>query len=394
VGDPQLQLAGLPADGAPLEFSIEIGVLPNAQLGDYAELEVPRREPAVSDEELDAQIEALRERLARLHTVERPAAEGDFVVVDYRGNLLDEGAGSGAGEPLPGGEARDQLIELGGGHTLEELERGLLGAGAGDTRTIEVSFPPGHSSPELAGRRAALEVTVKEVKLKQLPELDEDFAVDAGFDTLEELREDVRSRLLELDGERVEGEFREAALDALVDGSRVDLTPELVKARAREMWERMLHSLGHRGISREAYLKVTGREEDAILAELEPDADRALRREAVLTALVDAEGISPTDEELAAELAPLAEREGLDAGELIERLRSGGRLEDAREDLAARRAVELIAERARAISPAAAHAREKLWTPEQALAEEEAARGREPAPAGGPSRLWTPTDRT
>src|SRR5437879_2536085 len=133
------------------------------------------------------------------------------------------------------------------------------------------------------------------------------------------------------------------------------------------MWERMLHSLSHRGISREAYLRVTGREEDAILAELEPEADSALRREAVLTALVRAEGISPSDEELTEALGSVAEREGREPDALLERLRSSGRLEDAREDLAARRALELVAEHAQAISPEKAHAREKLWTPEQAL---------------------------
>src|SRR6202011_4454685 len=127
-------------------------------------------------------------------------------------------------------------------------------------------------------------------------------------------RTDIRTRLLEADEARIEAEFREAALDAVVAGATVPVTPELIKARAREMWERMLHSLSHRGISREAYLKIAAREEADILAEMEPDAELALRREAVLTAVVAAEGISPSDEELLVSIAPAAEREGIEPG--------------------------------------------------------------------------------
>jgi FKBP-type peptidyl-prolyl cis-trans isomerase (trigger factor) len=124
----------------------------------------------------------------------------------------------------------------------------------------------------------------------------------------------------------------------------VALTPELIDARAREMWERMLHSLGHRGISREAYLQILGREEADILAEMLPEAELALRREAVLTAVVAAEGIEPSEEQLLAALAPTAEREGIEPGKLLEQLRGAGRLEEAREDLAAREAIDLIAD--------------------------------------------------
>ena len=233
-------------------------------------------------------------------------------------------------------------------------------------------------------------MTVKEVKVKQLPDLDDDLAIDAGFDDLQQLREDIRRRLLELDEGRIEAEFRQAALDAAVAASRVELPADLVKARARELWERTLHSLSHRGISREAYLKVAGREESQIVAELEPDAELALRREAVLTAVIAAEEISPTDEELLEALQPTAEREEIEPQRLFEQLRSSGRLEDAREDLAARQAVELIAARAKPISTARAQAREQLWTPGQRT-QGEATGARRGAPA--PGELWTPTER-
>jgi trigger factor len=376
VGDPQLDLADLPPQGAALEFSIEIGVLPIAQLGEYRGLEVGRREVVVEREAIEREVEGLRERLARLETVERPARSGDFVVVDY--------LGSTDGEPFNGGEGRDQLVELGSGNLIPGFEEGLEGAGAGEARTIGLSFPVDYPSQELAGRDASFEVTVKEVKHKHLPEVGEDFAVDMGFDSVGELTEDIRTRLGEADAKRVEAEFREAALDAAVASARVDTPAALVQAKSREMWDRMLHSLSHRGISREAYLKITGREEDELIAELASEAAQSLRREAVIAAVIAAEQIVPGDDDLLVLLTPAAEREGSEPRKLLEDLRDSGRLDDVREDLAARQAVELIAAEARPIPIEQAKAREKLWTPES-----ESQRDGDGAEAAA-ARLWTP----
>jgi trigger factor len=376
VGDPQLDLADLPQQGAALEFSIEIGVLPTAQLGEYKGLEVGRREVVVEGDAIQHEIDGLRERLARLETVERPASSGDFVVVDYLGSV--------AGEPFKGGEGRDQLVELGSGNLIPGFEEGLEGTGAGETRTIELSFPGDYPSQELAGADASFEVTVKEVKHKQLPEVDEDFAIDMGFDSVGELTEDIHARLGEADGKRVDAEFREAALDAAVAQAHVETPEALVQAKAREMWDRMLHSLSHRGISREAYLKITGREEDDLIAELTTEAAQSLRREAVIAAVAAAERIVPSEQDLLEVVTPTAEREGLEPQKLLEELRESGRLEEIREDLAARQAVELIAAEAKPISIEQAQAREKLWTPESE--EQQGEDGAESAAA----RLWTP----
>ena len=383
VGDPtvDIDLGELPPQGAALEFSIEIGVLPKAQLGRYKELEVGRGEAAVDEQRLQQEIEALRDRLARLETAERAAAAGDFVVIDYVGSLAGEDGAEQ--QPFAGGEGRDQLVELGSGNLIPGFEEGLLGASAGEQRTLSVTFPDDYGNTELAGRGASFAVTVKEVKAKELPELDDDFAVDAGFDDLQELEQDIRTRLLEADEARVEAEFRQAALDAAVDEAQIEVTPELAQARAREMWERMVHQLGHRGISREAYLQITGREEEEVLQEMTPEAELGLRREAVLTAVVAAESIEPGDEELLEVLAPTAERESVEPETLLTDLRAAGRLEEVREDLATRQAIELIASAAKPIPLEQAQAREKLWTPEK---DEPKA-----APAGS-GKLWTPGD--
>jgi trigger factor len=388
VGDPQLDLGELPPQGGALEFSIEIGVLPKAELGEYKGLEVGRREPEIEDDQIQPELNEMRERLARLQTAERPAEQGDFIVVDYVGSIApaEDAEQDEPWEQFAGGEGRDQLIELGSGNLIPGFEEGLLGASAGEARTVNLTFPADYGNADLAGRDTAFEITVKEVKLKQLPAVDDDFAIDAGFDDLEELRADIRSRLIEADEERIEAEFRQAALDAAVAAARVQVTPELTRARAQEMWERMLHSLSHRGISREAYLQIVGREETEILAEMEPEAEQGLRREAVITAIVAGEGISPSQEQVLAALSPTAEREGVEPQKLLDELRSAGRLEEVREDLAARQAIDLIAEAAKPIPMAQAAARDALWTPEK---EDAAVAGASDA-AGEPARLWTP----
>jgi trigger factor len=283
------------------------------------------------------------------------------------------------GEPFAGGEGRDQLVELGSGRLVPGFEDQLVGAGAGDERTVTITFPDDYGAAELAGKEAQFAVTVKEVKRKDLPELDDDFASDAaGFDTLDELREDVAAKLREADETRVEAEFREAILDAVVKESKVDVPEGLVDARARELWERMLHSLSHQGISKDAYLRIAGRSEDDILEEAKPDAEQALRREAVIAAVIDAENIEPNDGDILDALQASAAREQTTPEKLRARLERAGRLDELRDDLAQRAAIDYLAEQATPISVEQAQARDKLWTPGKEQAEAES------------SRLWTP----
>jgi trigger factor len=340
VGEPQLDLGELPGPGEPLRFSIEIGVRPKAELGEYKGLEVGRREPEVSDEAIGEELDRLRERSARLDTVERAAASGDFVVMDYKGTL--------DGEPFPGGEGRDQMVELGSGRLVPGFEEQLEGAEAGQDRSVTVEFPDDYPAEELAGREAEFAVTVKEIKAKELPELDDDLAAEAGFDTLDELREDIRTRMAADDSTRIEAEFREAVLDSAVEGAKVDVPDALVEARARELWEQMMHSLSHQGISREAYMRISGRGEDEVVEEGKPEAAQALRREAVLAAIIEAEGIEPSEQEILEAVEQAAGEGGgkTSPKKLLERLKSTGRLDTLKEDLAQRKALDLIVESA------------------------------------------------
>lgn len=372
VGEPQLDVPSeLPAQGQPLQFSIEIGVRPTAKLGQYKGLEVGRREPSVDDAQIDEEIERLRDRLATLETVDRPAEQGDFVVIDHEGTV--------DGDPFEGGAARDQLLELGSGRLVPGFEEQLTGARAGEERTVTVTFPEDYPATELAGHEAEFAVTVTEVKAKRLPELDAEFASEAaGFDTLAELRDDIRQRLAERDEQTLEREFEDAVVEAAVAAAEVEVPEKLVHARAHELLEETFAMLSRQGISKDAYLRIAGRDEEALAHEAEPEAAAALKREAVLAAIVEAEGIEPSDDQVREALGPTAERQGTTVEKLFEQLRSGGRLDRVRHEVGTRRAIELLVSEATPISVEQAKARQKLWTP-----------GKEGGERGS-GQLWTP----
>jgi trigger factor len=397
VGDPEVDLGDLPEEGKALKFSFEVGVRPTAKLGTYRGVEVGRREPVADPEVVDAQIEEMRERFARLEVVKRPAENGDFVTIDFVGTI--------DGEPFSGGEGRDQLIDLGAGQLIAGFEDGIVGASAGETRTVEATFPDEYGAQHVAGKTAQFEITVKEVKHKDLPELDDDFASDAaGYDTLEELRESISDELLEHDRKQVDIEFRAAALDAVVAEAEVDVPDALVTARARELLDRMLHALGHQGITKDAYLQISGKTDTELLDDSMPDAEQALRREAVLAAIIEAEQLEPTEEQLLDALEPAAEREQMSRQKLLDRLRHSGRVGHLAQEIAAEQAIDLVVSEAKPIpvedaegtqqataaaprkkAPATRKAAAKkadpadeLWTPDKEKPEAEA------------GKLWTP----
>lgn len=356
VGDPDLDLADLPEPGEPLKFNFEIGVRPTAELGKYKGLEVGRREGEPDPADIDAELAQLRERSARLETVEEPAANSDFVVMDYVGSI--------DGENFEGGEGRDQMVELGTGRLIPGFEEQLEGAAAGEERTVKLNFPDDYGEEHLQGKAAEFAVTVKEVKRKRLPELDDDFAVEAGgFDSIDELREDITGKLREAEERKAEADYREAVLDAVADKAKIEVPEALTRARATELWERMVHSLSHQGINKEMYLQISGKDEEEIVKEALPDAERALRREAVLAAVIDAENIEPADGDILDALQSTAAREDTTPEKLRDKLDKSGRLDDLRDDLAQRAAVDFLVEHATPIEAGRAEAREKIWTP-------------------------------
>lgn len=378
IGDPSIDMASMPEDeGQPLEFKFQVGVRPAAELGTYKGLEVGKEEQEVPDEIVDTEVERVREGFARLEQVERAGAEGDSLLIDFEG-FVD-------GSAFQGGAAEDYLLPLGSGQLIEGFEEQLVGAGAGDEREVKVTFPADYQAEHLAGKDAVFKVTVKEVREKVLPELDDDFASEASeFDTLEELRGDIREKVGEALGSRAEEDFRVAAIDAAVEASTVDVPDELATARATERWERMERQLAQRGMDPNQFLQMQGKSRDELIEETKPDAEKELKREAVVTAIAEAEGIEVTEEEMVEALEHSAEHERTSPEKLLERLRQTGRDSLIREDLRARKAIELVADAAKPIPKEEADARqEKAEAREKLLAPE----GKGDAKSGG---LWTP----
>jgi trigger factor len=370
VGDPDIEISSTPqSEGDPLGFKFEIGIRPTAKLGDYRDLEVGRAETKVPDDIVDREIERVREGFAKLEPVERPAAGGDVLLIDFEG-LVD-------GQAFEGGKASDYLLELGAGQLIEGFEEQLPGVSGGQTREVNVTFPDDYQAEQVAGKEAVFTVEVKEVREKILPSLDDDFASEASeFDTLDELRDDIRSRLSEVIGQRIEQDFRIAAVDAAAEAATMELPDELVAARAAERWERIERQLSARGMNPDAYLQMQGKTREDVIAESKPDAERELKREAVLAAIAEAEGIEVAEEEMLEALAHTAEHERTTPEKLLKRLRESGRDAMIREDIRIRKAIDVVAESAKPIPMEQAEAREKLWTPEKEREE-----------AGS---LWTP----
>ncbi len=374
VGGPSVDVVSTPkAQGEPFVFKFEIGVRPAAELGEYRGLEVGKTETKAPAEMVDREIERIREGFAKLEPVERAAADGDMLLLDFEG-LLD-------GRAFEGGKATDFLLELGGGQMIEGFEEQLAGAKGGETREVAVTFPEDYQSEQVAGKDAVFTVEVKEVREKVLPGLDDGFAAEASeFDTLAELRADIAERLAEALGERAEQDFRIAAVDAAVTEAELDLPDELTTARATERWERIERQLAGRGMSPDAFLQMQGKTREQMIEESKPEAEADLKREAVVAAIADAEGIEVSEEEMVEALEHSAEHENTTPEKLLKRLRESGRDGMIRDDIRFRKAIDLVAESAVPIPKEQAEAREEIWTPEKEAREEDK------------GALWTPGD--
>jgi trigger factor len=353
----------LPDDSdGDFNFTATIDVQPKVEVADWTTLEVGAASAEIPSELVDRELDVIRDAVAELAPVEgRPAQEGDVVIVD----LVSE-----AGE-----SRRDVVVELGGGRLVEELERGLLGMSVGEEK--EIAFEVGDE-----GATQSVAATLKEIKEKMLPPLDDELAKTASeFDTLAELRADIESRLREQLEAEVENEFRAAAVDALVEASNIEPAEGLVAARANGLLASLVQSLERRGVSVEAYLAVSNQTPEQVQERITAEATQSLARELALEAAADKLGLDVTDDDLRAFIREQAEAENddgdADVDKVVDQVMAGGRAEQFRDDIRLREALDRIASEVKRIPLDLALAREKLWTPGQEK------------PAGA-AKLWTP----
>ncbi len=356
IGSPEVGEVELPEEGKPFVFAAEVGVVPSVDTSAIKDLEVGKSKPGVDDEAIDRELDLLRDRFARLETAERPVEDGDYVVIDYLGKL--------DGEPFPGGEGKNQLLEIGSGRFIPGFEEQLIGLKATDEKVITVTFPEEYGAAELAGQEATFDIVVHEVKAKQLPELDDDFALEVGgVDTIDELRKDISTRLAEGEEQRLEQLFRLATIDAAVKKAGVEVPRALAYEYAHQEFHQMIHRFEHQGISQEVYLQSVGKTHDEVVEEAVPSAEVQVARRAVVRSVVAAEGLTATDEEVEAAIAPLAAQEKVSVKKIWARLEGRGQIDAVRADLAENKAVELLVERAKVITVAAAKKAGTTYTP-------------------------------
>ena len=330
-------------DGEALEFSATFEVKPELDLPPYRGIQVERPALEVTDEHVDAQLERLRERFAQLEVIGRPLAKGDFAQIDLRATHHTE--------EIPELTRTDFLYEVGSGTVVPELDAELEGKRKGDILRFNATLPE-EAGEELAGREVTLQVLVKEAKAKVLPKLDDDFAQEASeFDTLDELRADLRQRLEQAAEAQLAGELETRVLQAYLDQVEVPLPESMVHDELHYRANRFAQQLTMMGTNLEQYLQALGQTADDVEADLRAQSERAVRAQLVLEAIAQAEGFEATEEEIEAELRRQAQRVGRDPEEVRQAL-ADGRIGVIAGDILRSKALALMVEHAEQHDPA------------------------------------------
>src|SRR5215213_6480738 len=323
------------------KFSATVEVRPEAALGDYKGVEVPRREVEISDEDVEARLEELRGQFATLAAVEeRPAQEGDFVILDFRGERL-------TGGPLEGAEAEDYMLEIGSGELLPDFEENIVGIEVGGRKQFGVTFPMDYAEEPLRGESVLFSVHVKEIKERDLPPLDDEFVKEASeFETLDELRAAMREQLEAAAEQRAEGEFRGRVLGVVAEGAEVEIPEVMVHDKAHEMVDSFERSIRAQGMEPEEYYQLAGTNHAEFEERVRPDAEDTVKKELVLDAVASAEDIVADEEEVMHEIDHLAEESERSPEDIAEVMRSNGTYSMLEEEISRQKALDFLVENA------------------------------------------------
>ena len=338
VSRPEVSIVQI-EKGKPFIFTAEVAVKPEVELGQYKGIEVEKQDTAATDEEVDKEIDKERESNSRSITVEdRPVQDGDMTVIDFEG-FVD-------GTPFEGGKGTDYPLTIGSGAFIPGFEEQLIGAEIGKETEVNVSFPEDYHVKELAGKPAVFKCTVKEIKVKELPELDDDFAQDVSdFDTLEEYKADVRKKIEERKAASAKAKKEDAVIEKIIEGAKMEIPDAMVKTQAEQGVDEFAQRLQMQGMSIEQYLQYMGGSIDAMVEQYKPQALKRIQSRLVLEAVAAAENLEVSDEELEAEYSRMAEQYKMEVEKLKE-LFSDADKKNIREDLAIQKAVDLVTEAA------------------------------------------------
>lgn len=333
IDSPQADFSEI-GKGKPLTVTIDVAVYPVVEVKDYKGIEVEQVDPEVTEEDVDRDIEAMRKRNSRMVVADRPVENGDTVILDYAGFVGDE--------QFQGGTAENQELKIGSGMFIPGFEEQLIGVKAGDSKDVVVTFPEEYQAKELAGKEATFKCKVHEVKFEELPELDDEFAKDVSeFDTLTELRDDARARILESVKLQCENEAKDKVIAQVYENNKIEAPATMVADEMDRMIQELEQQMRYQGLNIQQYLQFTGSTLDDFRNEIKPEAEKRVATRIVLRSIGDVENVEVTDEDLDKELQRMSEAYNTDP-ENIKKMLGEENLAFFRKDIALTKVMDML----------------------------------------------------
>ncbi len=335
VSQPKIDVVQI-EKGKPFIFTAEVAVKPEVELGQYTGFDIAKAEVEVTDEEVNAELDRAREQQARTIPVEdRAVADGDMTVIDFEG-FVD-------GVPFEGGKGTDYPLTIGSHSFIDTFEEQLIGKNIGEEVEVNVTFPENYHAEELKGKPALFKVTVKEIKVKELPELDDDFAQDVSdFDTLDEYKEDVKENILARKENEAKGEYEEKVIDAIIADAKMDIPQPMIDLQVRQMSDDFARRIQSQGLTVEQYFQFTGMTPDKLMEQMQPQALKRIQSRLVLEAVAKAENIEVSDADVDAEIEKMAGMYQMEVDKLKELISDKERT-SMKADIAVSKAAEFVA---------------------------------------------------
>ena len=323
-------------EAALKEKELQVVGYPEVTLGEYKGLSAVKGEVKVTEEDVADRLNTIAERQTRLVSVDREAKLGDTAVIDFEGFL--------EGVPFEGGKGENHSLELGSGQFVPGFEEQVIGMKAGEEKDLDITFPEQYT-PELAGKAVVFKVKVNEVKEKEIPVLDDEFAKDVSeFDTLDELKADLEKKIAQEQEKAIEQAFQDALMEQVAENLTVEIPDAMIETQAKQFIDNFKMQLAQQGIPYDEYLKMTGTEEASLLEEAKEPAMRQVRMDLAMGAIIKAENITVSDEEVEAEYQHMAEQYSMD----IEMVKKYLNDEQVRDELISRKAIEVVTSSAKA----------------------------------------------
>lgn len=339
VSRPEINVEQI-GKGKDFIFTATVAVKPEVTLGQYKGLEYDEKPVEVTDEDLEQELKKVQEQNARTITVEdRAIANGDIAVIDFTGSV--------DGEEFEGGKGEDYELVIGSHSFVDTFEDQLIGKNTGDEVEVNVTFPEDYQAADLAGKPALFKVVIKAIKTKEVPELDDEFASDVSdFDTLDEYKEDLKKTILEKKEKTAKTAKENALVDKVIENAQMDIPEPMIELEVRQMADEFAQRMQMQGLSMEQYMQYTGLTSEKLLEEMKPNAEKKIKTRLVLEAVVDAEKIEVSAEELEAEYKKLADMYQMEVDKVKEIMGTAGE-ENMKKDIAVQKAVDVIADSAK-----------------------------------------------